>query len=72
MSEMPEPEGRLDAIRAAEDALRVPADPDAQILAAVREGLDAVPAGSPNSWFDVPTQRNRARPAGTLNNRRTR
>jgi hypothetical protein len=72
MSEMPEPEGRLDAIRAAEDALRVPADPDAQILAAVREGLDAVPAGSPNSWFDVPTQRNRTRPAGTLNNRRTR
>ena len=37
--------------------------PDPEILAAVQEGLMAVPAGSPTAWFEVPRQRSRVRPA---------
>jgi len=36
--------------------------PDAQILAAVQEGLESVVAGAPNAWFEVPRQRNPAQP----------
>ncbi|WP_258725350.1 hypothetical protein [Cellulomonas sp. NS3] len=44
--------------------------PDPEILAAVQEGLMAVPAGSPSAWFEVPRQRTRTRPAN-LTTRRT-
>ena len=57
MTDLPEPEDRDDAVRGAREALVGPAVPDAEILAAVQDGLKAVPAGSPTSWFDVPSQR---------------
>jgi hypothetical protein len=44
--------------------------PDPEILAAVQQGLMAVPAGSPSAWFEVPRQRSRTRPAN-LTTRRT-
>ena len=50
---------RDDAEREALDALlgQPVSPPDVAILAAVQEGLESVPAGSPSSWFDVPRQR---------------
>lgn len=49
---------RSDAERQARDALTGPlALPDEQVLAAVREGLESVVAGSPTAWFEVPRQR---------------
>ena len=44
--------------------------PDPEILAAVQQGLLAVPAGSPSAWFEVPRQRARTR-ASNLTSRRT-
>ena len=69
MTEMPDDDARRDAERAAAEALADNAVPDARILAAVQDGLLSVPAGSPNSWFDVPSQRSRMQP-GTLFPRR--
>jgi len=69
MTELPDPDARRDAARAAAEALADNAVPDAQILAAVQDGLLSVPAGSPSSWFDVPSQRSRVR-SGTLVTRR--
>ena len=69
MTEMPDDDARRDAERAAAEALADNVVPDARILAAVQDGLLSVPAGSPNSWFDVPSQRNRLQP-GTLVPRR--
>ena len=69
MTEMPNHDARRDAARAAAEALADNAVPDAGILAAVQDGLLAVPAGSPSSWFDVPSQRSRLQP-GTLSPRR--
>jgi hypothetical protein len=62
MTDLPEPHDRDDAVRGAREALAGSAAPDAATLAAVRDGLRAVPAGSPNSWFDVPSQRLRRHP----------
>jgi hypothetical protein len=50
-------EGRHDDVRAAAEALTETAAPDVQILAAVHDGLQLVPAGSQSAWFDVPSQR---------------
>ena len=61
MTEMPDPDVRLDAAREAAEALTDNVVPDAEILEAVQVGLLSVPAGSPNSWFDVPSQRSRMR-----------
>ncbi|NUU17150.1 hypothetical protein HP550_07795 [Cellulomonas humilata] len=61
MTEMPDPDVRRDAERAAAEALTDNVVPDAEILEAVQVGLLSVPAGSPNSWFDVPSQRSRVR-----------
>ncbi|WP_456824940.1 hypothetical protein [Cellulomonas sp. P5_E12] len=69
MTEMPDDDARRDAERAAAEALADNVVPDARILAAVQDGLLSVPAGSPNSWFDVPSQRSRMQP-GTLFPRR--
>lgn len=44
--------------------------PDPEVLAAVQQGLLAVPAGSPSAWFEVPRQRTRTR-APNLTPRRT-
>ena len=52
-----EPDGRHDDVRVAAEALTGTAEPDVEILAAVHDGLRLVPAGSPTSWFDVPSQR---------------
>ena len=65
MTDMPEPDARHDAARAAAEALADNVVPDAEILAAVQDGLLSVPAGSPSSWFDVPSQRSRLQPATT-------
>ena len=43
--------------------------PDAQILAAVQQGLESVPVGSPSAWYEVPRAR-RATSATTLSTRR--
>jgi hypothetical protein len=64
-----EPHARLDLVRAASEALTVPTVPDAHVLAAVQDGLESVAAGSPTSWFDVPTQRG-SRALGQLGRRR--
>ena len=69
MTEMPDGDARRDAARAAADALADDVVPDAGILAAVQDGLLSVPAGSPTSWFDVPSQRSRLQP-GNLSPRR--
>jgi hypothetical protein len=69
MTEMPDPDARHDAARAAAEALTDNVVPDAEILEAVQDGLLSVPAGSPNSWFDVPSQRTR-RVTSTLAARR--
>ena len=62
-------DGRHDDVRAAADALTETAAPDVEILAAVKDGLQLVPAGSPTSWFDVPSQRH-GRDDNTLDGRR--
>lgn len=64
-----EPDGRHDDVRAAAEALAGTAEPDVEILAAVHDGLRLVPAGSPTSWFDVPSQK-RGRDDGSLGTRR--
>ncbi|WP_456844914.1 hypothetical protein [Cellulomonas sp. P5_C6] len=69
MTEIPDHDARRDAVRAAAEALTDNVVPDAGILAAVQDGLLSVPAGSPNSWFDVPSQRSRMQ-TGTLSPRR--
>lgn len=61
MTDTHDPDGRLDAVRAAAAALSDPTAVDAEVLAAVHDGLREVQAGSPTSWFDVPTQRSRVR-----------
>ena len=45
--------------------------PDPEILAAVQEGLMAVPAGSPSAWFEVPRQRTRTRAPNPMSRRTT-
>ena len=59
MTDKPFPDARRDAARAAAEALADNVVPDAEILEAVQHGLLSVPAGSPSSWFDVPSQRSR-------------
>lgn len=65
-----DPDGRLDAVRGAAAAMSQPSTVDAEVLAAVQDGLRGVQAGSPSSWFDVPTQRNRLRNAHLTPRRR--
>jgi len=43
---------------------------DAEVLAAVQDGLLSVPTGSATSWFDVPNQR-RPKLGGDLTPRRS-
>jgi hypothetical protein len=57
MTDLPDPQDRADAVRAAREALLGSVAPDVRLLAAVEDGLLSVPAGSPTSWFDVPSQR---------------
>ncbi|MDM7855122.1 hypothetical protein [Cellulomonas alba] len=57
MTEMPDAHDRNDAVRGAREALLGSTDPDAHLLEAVQDGLLSVSAGSPTSWFDVPSQR---------------
>jgi len=64
-----DPDARHDAVRAASEALTGPTVADAHVLAAVQDGLQLVAAGSPTSWFDVPTQRG-SRDVGRLRRRR--
>jgi hypothetical protein len=71
MTEMPDHDVRHDAAREAAEALTDNVVPDAEILEAVQIGLLSVPAGAPNSWFDVPSQRSRVRTSG-LHPRRPR
>ena len=71
MTQMSDGDARHDAARDAADALADEVVPDAEILAAVHDGLRAVPTGSPASWFDVPSQRRRP-PSSTLSTRRQR
>jgi len=53
---------REDAETEAFDALRGSSvtEPDVEVLAALHQGLQGVPAGSPTEWYDVPQQRTRA------------
>lgn len=69
MTEMPDDDVRRAAARAAAEALADDVVPDVVILEAVQDGLLSVSAGSPTSWFDVPSQRNRMQ-TGTLTTRR--
>lgn len=69
MTEVPDSPDRVDAVRAAREAMRGSAAPDAHLLEAVQDGLLSVPAGSPSSWFDVPSQRS-AHHFGNLTQRR--
>ena len=69
MIEMPDDDVRRAAARAAAEALADDVVPDAVVLEAVQHGLLSVPAGSPTSWFDVPSQRGRLQ-TGTLATRR--
>jgi len=61
MTDLPRNDAGDDAARVRE-VLGVASAPDASILAAVQDGLMSVPAGSPSSWFDVPSQRQRPEP----------
>jgi len=58
MTDLPRNDAGDDAARVRE-VLGGASAPDASILAAVQDGLMSVPAGSPSSWFDVPSQRQR-------------
>jgi hypothetical protein len=69
MADVLEPDGRHDDVRAAAEALTDTAVPDVEILAAVKDGLQLVPAGSPTSWFDIPSQRH-GRDDNSLDGRR--
>ncbi|KQT01947.1 hypothetical protein [Cellulomonas sp. Leaf395] len=69
MTDKPDSDARRDAARAAAEALADDVVPDAETLKAVQDGLLSVPAGSPSSWFDVPSQRSR-RHSNTLAPRR--
>jgi hypothetical protein len=69
MTDKPDSDARRDAARAAAEALADNVVPDVEILEAVQDGLLTVMAGSPNSWFDVPSQRSRMR-TNTLASRR--
>ena len=69
MTDKPDPDARRDVARAAAAALAGNVVLDAEILEAVQHGLLSVPAGSPSSWFDVPSQRGRTH-ARTLASRR--
>jgi len=69
MTDKPDSDARRDAARAAAEALADDVVPDAETLKAVQDGLLSVPAGSPSSWFDVPSQRGR-RHSNTLAPRR--
>jgi len=62
MTDKPDSDARRDAARAAAEALADDVVPDAETLKAVQDGLLSVPAGSPSSWFDVPSQRGRRHP----------
>ncbi len=57
MADVFDSDRRHDDVRAAADALAGTPEPDVEILAAVHDGLQLVSAGSPTSWFDVPSQR---------------
>ena len=59
MSDTPDHDARRAVARAAAEALADDVVPDASVLEAVQHGLLSVPAGSPTSWFDVPSQRGR-------------
>jgi hypothetical protein len=58
MTEMPEPDGRLDAVRGAQQALGGTTPPDARVLQAVEAGLLSTLGGN-SIWVDVPHQRPR-------------
>jgi len=55
MTDLPDPESGLDAVRGAQAALDGSDVPDARVLQAVEAGLLSVSAGS-MSWVDVPHQ----------------
>lgn len=57
MVDQREGDGRHDVVRAAQDAWESADAPDPSVLAAVQDGLLAVPAGSPTAWFGVPRPR---------------
>jgi len=58
MTEMPDPEGGLDAVLGAREALGGTTPPDAQVLQAVEEGLLSTLAGTVG-WGEIPHQRPR-------------
>jgi hypothetical protein len=58
MTEMSDAEGRLDALRGAQQALGGTTPPDARVLQAVEAGLLATVGGG-SAWVDVPHQRPR-------------
>ncbi|MBT0993397.1 hypothetical protein KIN34_03740 [Cellulomonas sp. DKR-3] len=58
MTEMPDADGRLDAVRGAQEALGDTTPPDARVLQAVEAGLLSG-LGASSSWVDVPHQRPR-------------
>jgi hypothetical protein len=71
MTDTPDHDTPHAVARAAAEALADDAVPDATVLEAVQHGLLSVPAGSPTSWFDVPSQRGCVH-GSTLATRRTR
>ncbi len=71
MTEPAEQDGRHDAVRAAHDAWWTAEEADPQVLAAVQDGLLAVPVITPaSSWFGLPHQRTSREATPSLRQRR--
>lgn len=71
MTERTEPDTRRAAVRAAHEAWLSAGDPDPHVLAAVQDGLRAVPVMAPtSSWFGLPHQRTSRETTTTLLRRR--
>ncbi len=71
MTERTNPADGYDAVQGAHDALLGPAETDAALLAALREGLlrSSDPSARATAWHRLPHQRAGARP-GELHQRR--
>ena len=71
MTEHADQDARHAAVREARDAWLSPGDHDQMVLAAVQDGLLAVPVSAPmTSWFGLPHQRTSRESGSGLQRRR--
>lgn len=62
MTDLPDNEGPLDALRGAQDALSQSSAPDADVLRAVQAGLLSVNGNAAHPHYEFPKQRQRPAP----------